>query len=80
MITTFQLFIIFILSSKVQCDHLDDLDYGVIKHEGLYVGHKATYTCDYGYKLVGESVRKCLYSGYWSGVAPVCKKSKLNDY
>ena len=68
------------LSSKVQCDRLDDLDYGVVKHEGVYVGHAATYTCDYGYKLVGESVRKCLYNGYWSGKAPVCKKSKLNEH
>ena len=67
-------------SSKVQCDYLDDLDYGVVKHEGVYVGDNATYTCDYGYKLVGASVRKCLYNGYWSGKAPVCKKSKLNEH
>ena len=72
--------IMLIPSSKVQCDYLDDLDYGVVKHEGVYVGHAATYTCAYGYKLVGESVRKCLYNGYWSGKAPVCKKSKLNEH
>ena len=68
------------LLSKVQCHRLSDLDYGVVKHEGVYVGHKATYTCNHGYKLVGESVRKCLYNGYWSGVAPVCRKSKLNNH
>ena len=61
--------------SKVECDYLEDLEYGGVNHEGVYYGDKAIYSCHYGYKLVGESTRKCLYDGNWSGEEPECKKS-----
>ena len=62
----------------VECNYLNDLEYGEINYEGVSFGDKANHSCHYGYKLVGESVRKCLYSGEWSGEEPLCKKSKLN--
>ena len=66
-------------SLKVECDYLDDLHYGKVTHDGVSYGDKANYSCDYGYKLVGESVRKCLHNGDWSGEKPKCEKSKLNE-
>ena len=68
--------LIFFLTLKVECIHLENPEYGRVYYEGVNVGDKANYSCDYGYKLVGESVRKCLYNGYWSGELPQCKKSK----
>ena len=62
----------------VECDYLVDLEYGKVNHEGVYYGDKATYSCHYGYKLVGESTRKCLYEGHWSGEEPKCIKSMLD--
>ena len=62
--------------SKVECDYLEHLEYGEVNHDGVYYGDNATYSCHYGYKLVGESIRKCLYDGNWSGEEPKCIKSK----
>ena len=46
---------------------------------GYTPGYKAHYKCDYGYKLIGEAYRECLYSGYWGGEEPVCeRKSEKN--
>ena len=68
----------FILSRKTGvCGPLKAPGYGTVKLTGTYVGAKATYTCDYGYDLVGLNVRKCQYDGYWSGDHPKCEKSKL---
>ena len=67
------------LSHKGGCVYLDRPEYGKVELEGTHVRARATYSCDYGYKLVGDSVRRCQYNGYWSGKEPVCKKSKLNE-
>ena len=68
------------LLPEVECDYLKDLKHGEVNHDGVYVGDNATYSCHYGYKLVGESTRKCLYDGEWSGEEPKCKKSMLDVF
>ena len=57
-----------------RCKYLDDPDYGYVKTNGREVGCVANYYCHDGYKLYGNSVRKCLYNGYWSGDKPKCKR------
>ena len=64
---------------KVDCEELDDLEYGKVEYDGTHVGAKATYSCDYGYKLVGPSKRWCQYNGYWSYDKPECKKGELTS-
>ena len=44
---------------------------------GYTPGYKAHYKCDYGYKLIGEAYRECLYSGYWGGEEPVCERKSV---
>ena len=68
-----------IVSPKVQCKDLQDLDYGKVEYGEKYVGALVTYSCDHGYKLVGDSQRQCEHSGYWSGTKPECIKSKLDE-
>ncbi len=36
------------------------------------VGGVANYSCDYGYRLYGVSIRTCTNSGVWSGSPPSC--------
>ena len=37
-------------------------------------GSVATYTCNTGYDLTGESKRTCQATGTWSGKEPKCGK------
>lgn len=39
-------------------------------------GNTARYTCYYGYRLQGNSVRTCNY-GVWGGTQPTCVRGKL---
>ena len=36
-------------------------------------GQLATYICNTGYNLVGNSTRTCLARGVWSGNTPTCQ-------
>ena len=58
----------------ITCQNLYDPTYGRVNVTGYTPGYKAHYKCDYGYKLVGEAYRECLYTGYWGGEEPVCER------
>ena len=38
----------------------------------LRIGGKATFSCEHGYKVVGDNDITCLSSGSWSGWPPAC--------
>ena len=38
------------------------------------------YTCDDGFKLIGDIRRNCLSSGNWSGDLPTCQSKLHNDW
>ena len=67
-------------STAVQCLELQaPLNGTVITHsQQLGVGTTATYSCDPGYVLVGETTRTCEdthrgATGTWSGMMPLCE-------
>ena len=60
----------------VRCPDLYDPPYGSVNQTDNKPGSTAQYECDYGFKLVGDARRKCLYNGYWSGKEPVCKRKQ----
>ena len=56
-----------------------------INSQPLGVGTTATYSCDPGYVLVGETIRTCEdanngTTGSWSGSIPMCEGSSINYY
>ena len=58
----------------VDCGTLTEPDNGQVNHTaGTTVGQNATYSCDTGYNLVGNSTRTCQAIGNWSGSAPTCQ-------
>ena len=59
--------------TAIRCSNLDDPRYGKVNVAGTTPKSTAHYTCDYGYKLVGNASRECLYNGYWSGKESVCE-------
>ena len=58
----------------ITCPDLYDPSYGSVNMTDNTPGSTAHYECDYGFKLVGDAYRECLYNGYWSGKEPVCKR------
>ena len=69
--------IIFILA--VDCDILMDPANGqVTLTAGTTFGQNATYSCNTGYNLVGDSTRTCQATGVWSGSEPTCQSMLLN--
>ncbi len=56
------------------CGKLQDPQYGDVSLTGITIGSKAKYTCNRGFTLKGNSVRKCQNNGRWSGSQPSCKR------
>ena len=56
------------------CDNLTDPSNGQVTHSSrTTLGQTATYSCNTGYNLVGDSTRTCQDTGEWSGSAPTCQ-------
>ena len=49
----------------------------VSQSSGTTFGHTATYSCNTGYSLVGDSTRSCQATGVWSGSTPTCQRMSL---
>ena len=57
----------------VDCGTLNAPANGQVSHTaGTTFGQTATYSCDTGYKLEGDSTRMCQATEVWSGSAPIC--------
>ena len=57
----------------MDCGTLTDPANGQVNHTaGTTFGQTATYSCDTGYTLVGDSTRTCQADGMWSGNEPTC--------
>ena len=60
--------------AAVDCGTLNAPANGQVSHSaGTAFGQTATYSCDIGYILMGDSTRTCQAMGMWSGSAPTCK-------
>ena len=75
------LHVIFIILIVVDCGNLTDPANGQVDlTSGTTFGQTATYSCNTGYNLVGDSTRTCQATGVWSGSAPTCQGTLLKDY
>ena len=62
----------------MDCSTLLNPANGRVSHTtGTTVGQTATYSCNPGYNLVGDSIRTCQATGVWSGSAPTCQRMLL---
>ena len=65
---------VFLFLTAVDCDNLTDPANGQVDHTaGTSLGQTATYSCNTGYNLVGDSIRTCQAEGNWSGSVPTCQ-------
>ena len=65
-------------STVVDCGALTNPANGQVTHTaGTTFGQTATYSCNMGYTLVGDSTRTCQATGVWSRSAPTCQRMLL---
>ena len=64
---------IFLILAVVDCGNLTDPLNGQVNTSGTTFRQTATYSCNTGYNLVGDSTRTCQATGEWSGSAPSCQ-------
>lgn len=64
----------------ISCGQLSNPRYGKVVVSGTSSGSTATYSCNSGFKLIGQSVRNCQFNGHWSGSAPHCQRKKLPSF
>ena len=69
---------VFLLLTVVDCGNLTDPANGQVDHTAGTFGQNATYSCNTGYSLVGDSTRICQTEGDWSGSAPTCQGMLLH--
>ena len=63
-----------LLLTVVNCGILANPANGKVSHTaGTTFGQTATYSCNTGYNLVGDSNHTCQATGNWSGSAPTCQ-------
>jgi CUB/sushi domain-containing protein len=55
------------------CPALRNIEHGFLVNGATYKGASVTYRCRPGYKLQGQSKRKCRRNKTWSGGVPKCK-------
>ena len=68
----------FLFLTAVDCGSLPDPANGRVDHTaGTSLGQTATYSCNTGYNLVGNSTRTCQAEGNWSGNTPTCQGMSL---
>ena len=58
----------------ITCQKPEKPDHGQVYASSLKVASRASYRCDYGYKLFGSARRRCQNNGKWSGEAPICER------
>ena len=54
------------------CGSLSPPENGMVDASITTVGSVATYSCNNGFLISGDSQRNCQIDGFWSGSAPMC--------
>ena len=69
---------VFLHLTAVDCGTLTNPANGSVTHSGgTTFRHTATYSCNAGYSLVGDSTRTCQATRRWSGSVPTCQRMLL---
>ncbi len=65
------------LSLDKKCPKLDDPKFGSVKITSIHPGGKAIHSCNKGYVLNGNRIRKCQKNGDWTGKPPTCDRKYI---
>ena len=62
------------------CGNPNNLGNGTLYYTNTTFNATVTYTCDIGYRLLGNNTNTCDESGTWVGDIPACKKVGMLEY
>ena len=66
------------MAAKKKCPNPEDINHGSVSVTDWFSELYASYSCDRGHALKGQSRRNCdLFTGEWQGPAPTCEECKL---
>ena len=69
-----------ICDSVGECGALTNPTNGQVSHPNRTTeGQTATYSCNTGYNLEGDSIRTCQATGVWSGSEPTCQSKHMSS-
>jgi hypothetical protein len=57
----------------IQCDRPENPLNGRAVYDSVSYNSLISYECNYGYMLIGDSVRRCERNKMWTGTEPTCK-------
>jgi hypothetical protein len=61
--------------TDLRCPRLKPPTDGSVQYTGIDVDSVAEYSCNEGFRPIGDTVRVCGPDGIWSGVPPVCQRA-----
>ena len=70
----------FLHHAVITCPTLENPTNGRVRVSGQTVGSRAIYSCNPGYKIDGNSRRRCMDDGQWSGEDPRCVRTLAHSY
>ena len=63
----------YITFTAIQCDKPENPLNGRAVYDSVSYNSLISYECNYGYMLIGDSVRRCERNKMWTGTEPTCK-------
>ncbi len=67
------------ISAVITCPVLTDSTHRLVSVTNNNFGSNATYACDTGYTLNGDTTRTCGSDGVWSGSEPTCTRKFIHS-
>eukprot|EP00058_Branchiostoma_floridae_P027893 XP_002613384.1 hypothetical protein BRAFLDRAFT_68379 [Branchiostoma floridae] len=64
---------------RIQCPPLSPISDGQMSASGSFFMDRVTFVCNSGFDLFGSNERLCQADGTWSGIQPVCNRTKCPD-
>ena len=64
--------------TAVSCPAPVNPPFGRVMFNSVTYNSLISYECNYGYMMVGETVRRCERNKIWTGLQPICRGNTIS--